>query len=85
MNLNESSSEDAALEWAGELGHAAGHGPQLAPGEPVAERDSFGDVVLEGCLRVAIRRLDPAIPEEALAVVRKFRTTLNPSRTEMNP
>lgn len=28
-------------EW--ELGYAVGHGPQMAPGEPAAMRDSFGD------------------------------------------
>ena len=49
----------------GELGYAVGHGPHLAPGEPAAERDSFGEVVLVGRLREAIRRLKPAIPEEA--------------------
>jgi type I restriction enzyme R subunit len=65
MSLNESIVEDAALEWFGELGYAVGHGPQLAPGEPAAERDSFGEVVLVGRLREAIRRLNPAIPEEA--------------------
>ena len=65
MNLNESIVEDAALEWFGELGYAVGHGPHLAPGEPAAERDSFGEVVLVGRLREAIRRLNPAIPEEA--------------------
>ena len=31
--------EDAALEWFGELGYAVGHGPQMAPGEPAAERE----------------------------------------------
>ena len=67
MSLNESTVEDAALEWFGELGYAIGHGPQLAPGEPAAERDSFGEVVLVGRLREAIRRLNPAIPEEASA------------------
>jgi hypothetical protein len=41
MSLNESIVEDAALEWFGELGYTVGHGPQLAPGEPAAERDSF--------------------------------------------
>ena len=46
MSLNESIVEDAALEWFGELGYAVGHGPQLAPGEPAAERDSFGEAVL---------------------------------------
>jgi len=63
--LNESIVEEAALTWFGELGYAVGHGPQLAPGEPAAERDSFGEVVLVGRLREAIRRLNPAIPEEA--------------------
>ena len=48
MPLNESIVEDAALEWFGELGYAVGHGPHLAPGEPAAERDSFGEVVLVG-------------------------------------
>jgi len=56
MSLNESIVEDAALEWFGELGYAVGHGPHLAPGEPAAERDSFGDVVLVGRLRDAIAR-----------------------------
>jgi len=63
--LNESMVEDATLKWFGGLGYAFGHGPQLAPGEPAAERDSFGDVVLVGRLREAIGRLNPAIPPEA--------------------
>ena len=67
MSHNESTVEDAALEWFGELGYAIGHGPHLAPGEPAAERDSFGDVVLVGCLRAAIRRLNPAISEDPSA------------------
>ncbi len=62
MSLNESIVGDAALGWFGELGYAVGHGPQLAPGEPAAERDSFGEVVLVGRLHEAIRRLTPAIP-----------------------
>jgi hypothetical protein len=41
MSLNESIAEDAALMWFGELGYVVGHGPQLAPGEPAAERDSL--------------------------------------------
>jgi type I restriction enzyme R subunit len=73
MTLNESIVEDAALEWFGEMGYTIGHGPHLAPGEPATERDSFGDVVLVGRLREAIRRLNPAIPEEARATIRQFR------------
>jgi hypothetical protein len=69
MSLNESIIEDAALEWFGELGYAVGHGPQLAPGEAAAERDSFGEGVLVGRVREALRRLNPAIPEEISACV----------------
>ena len=81
MSLNESTVEEAALEWfllrqgyggqVGDppspwlrwtgLGYAVGHGPHLAPGDPAAERDSFGEVVLEGRLREAIRRLNPVL------------------------
>ena len=60
--LNESHVEEAALEWFGELGYAVSHGPHMAPGEPAAERSSFGDVVLVARLRDAIQRLNPAIP-----------------------
>ena len=77
MSLNESIVEDAALEWFGELGYAVGHGPHLGPGEPASERGSFGDVVLVGRLRAAIRRLNPAIPSRTLATLRD---TLLPKR-----
>jgi type I restriction enzyme, R subunit len=65
LQFNESTVEDAALSWFGELGYSIGHGPHLAPGEPAAERESFGDVVLVRRLREAIGRLNPTIPEEA--------------------
>ncbi len=72
MSLNESIVEDAALEWFSELGYAVGHGSHLAPGEPAAERGSFGEVVLVGRCREAIRRLNPAIPEEARAAIKRY-------------
>jgi len=71
MTLTEANIEDAALEWFKELGYSIGHGPQLAPGEHAGgtltpgERESYADVVLVGRLRSAIRRLNPAIPEDA--------------------
>ncbi len=71
--MSESLVEEAALAWFSELGYALGHGPQMAPGEPAAERNSFGEVVLVGRLREAIRRLNPAIPEEARATIRRYR------------
>jgi hypothetical protein len=85
LSLTESIVEDAALEWFGELGYAIGHGPQLAAGEPAAERDSFGEVVLAGRLREAIRRLNPAIPEEAREeALRKVLRVGTPSLTQTN-
>ncbi len=85
MNLNESIVEDAALEWFGELGYEVGHGPHIAPGEPAAERDSFGEVVLVGRLREALRRLNPAIPEEAREeALRKVLRVGVPSLTQTN-
>ena len=85
MPIQESIVEDAALEWFGELGYAIGHGPQLAPGEPAAERESFGEVVLVGRLREAIRRLNPAIPEEAREeALRKVLRVGTPSLTQTN-
>ena len=79
MSLNESHLEEAALEWLAELGYALGHGPDMAPGEPAAERESFSDVVLTGRLREAIHRFNPAIPaearEEALRKVLRHETT----------
>ena len=51
MSLNESTVENATLAWFGELSYTVGHGPHFAPGEPAAERDSFGAVVLVGRLR----------------------------------
>lgn len=69
--LTESMVEAAALEWSGELGYAVRHGASfaeprrlkslLAPGEPAAERELCGEVVLVGRSREAIRRLNPAI------------------------
>lgn len=65
MSLNESIVEDAAISWFAQIGYTVGHGPNIAPAEPGAERTSFADVILKGRLRDAIHRLNPQIPEEA--------------------
>ena len=65
MSINESIVEDAALKWFGEMGYTVGHGPQISPGEPAAERETFQDVVLAGRLRDAIARINPKVPAEA--------------------
>ena len=57
--------EEAVLAWADELGYALLNGPEIAPGEPTAERGAFDEVVLVGRLRDAIGRVNPNIPDEA--------------------
>jgi len=36
MNLNESTVENTAVTWFGELGYAIGHGPQIDRGQPAS-------------------------------------------------
>ena len=66
--FTESIVEDAALAWLEALGYAVLHGPEIADGEPGAERSdpNYRDVVLDGRLRQAPFRLNPDLPYEAL-------------------
>jgi len=64
--FTESVVEDAALEWFEGLGYAIQHGPAIAPGELAAERDDYGQVILEDRLRQALARLNPELPSGAL-------------------
>jgi len=66
MSLNESTVEDAALNWFGELGYSLLHGQVIAPGEAESERASFGEAFLPDRLRAALRKLNPKLPAEAL-------------------
>ncbi|MCB1942305.1 MAG: type I restriction endonuclease subunit R, partial [Candidatus Accumulibacter sp.] len=90
MVFNESIVEAAALEWFGELGYAVEHGPQLSPpacrdDHGADRRASFAEVVLVGRLRAAIRRLNPAIPEEAREeALRKLLRVGTPSLAQTN-
>ena len=64
--FNESTVEQAAMEWLSDLGWKTAYGPDIAPGTPAAERDNYAKVVLEGRLRDALERLNPALDDEAL-------------------
>jgi len=66
MKFTESVVEEAALAWLESLGYTILHGPEIAPGEPFAERDDYGQVVLERRLRQALARLNPQAPPDAL-------------------
>jgi type I restriction enzyme R subunit len=85
--FTESVVEEAALAWLGVLGYVVLHGPDIAVSEPAAERADPGyrDVVLEGRLRQALARLNPAIPPEALDdAYRKLTRTDAPTLLDRN-
>ena len=64
--LTEADVEQAALAWLSTLGWQVAHGPDIAPDTPSAERDDYGQVVLESRLRDALSRLNPSLPPAAL-------------------
>jgi type I restriction enzyme R subunit len=64
--FTESVVEEAALAWLESAGWTVRKGAEIAPGEPAAERDDYGQVVLAQRLRDALVRLNPSLPSEAL-------------------
>ena len=84
-NFTESVVEEAALEWFGALGYRVMFGPTIAPGEPAAERASYEQILLEGRLRDALRRLNPAAPPEAIdEAFRKLTRISSPQLVDAN-
>ena len=83
--FTESTVEEATLQWLEELGYAVLHGPDIAPEEPGAERQSFADVLLVGRLRDALERINPKVPTEALdEAFRRITRTETPNLVENN-
>jgi type I restriction enzyme R subunit len=83
----ESVVEEATLGWLHALGYTVLHGPDIAAGQPAAERTDPGyrDVVLERRLRDALARLNPQLPAEALEdAFRKLTRVDAPSLLERN-
>ena len=64
--LSEADVEHAALGWLAALDWRVAHGPDIAPGSPGAERDDYGEVVLERRLRDVLAVLNPSLPSSAL-------------------
>jgi len=65
-HLTESEIESAAFSWLSDLGYQTLFGPDIAPDMPAAEREHYGQVVLERRLRDALAQLNPQVPAEAL-------------------
>lgn len=72
MSPNKSIVEDTALEWFGDLDGCLGHGPQLAPGEQAGGALTPAISHGEREKDEAIRRLNPATAEEAVATHKEF-------------
>ena len=64
--ITEAELEQASLDWLAALGWSVAHGRDIAPDTPDAERNEYGQVVLERRLRDALARLNPAMPISAL-------------------
>ncbi len=85
LPFTESTVETASLEWFKDLGYAILNGPDIAPGEILAERNNYGEVALVKRLRDALGRINPNIPEDALEdTVRKVLRSEHPSLIENN-
>ena len=79
--VTESVVEQAALAWLESIGWQVVNGAEIAPGEPDAERENYGQVILERRLRDALARLNPKLPSEALDDA--FRKLLRPEGAEL--
>ena len=66
ITITEADVEKVALEWLAALGWGVAHGPDIAPGTPDAERDDYGQVVLDYKLRDSLASLNPSLPVSAL-------------------
>jgi type I restriction enzyme R subunit len=80
MSLTESEVESAALTWLSSLGYTSIFGPDIAPEEPAAERESFQEIILSRRLHDALSRLNLSIPADALEeALRKVTRQESPS------
>jgi len=83
--IAESHVEEHALAWLRELGFTTLFGPDIAPGEPGAEREHWHDVILKPRLAAAIARFNPDIPADAQeAALKKILHPDSPSLVNNN-
>lgn len=81
--FTESLVEEAAIGWLASIGWSVCGGAEIAPGEPAAEREDYGQVVLAGRLREALVRLNLTLPPDALEEA--FRRLTRPEELDLLP
>ncbi|MBK4729622.1 type I restriction endonuclease subunit R [Oxynema sp. CENA135] len=64
--FTESDVEEAALYYFEELGYSILYGPDIAPGEPNAERETVREVILTQRLRGGVAQINPQLPDDAV-------------------
>ena len=73
--IAESGVEEVCLDYFADLQWDVLYGPDIAPDEPLAERATYRDVLLEDRLRNAIGRLNPSLTsfviDEVVATIRR--------------
>ena len=63
--MTEDQLEQETLAWLQDLGYAVRSGFDIAPDGPNPQRANYREVLLLGCLREAIARLNPGMPAAA--------------------
>jgi type I restriction enzyme R subunit len=83
--LDESQAEIVAVGYFRDLGYDYAFGPDIAPDGERPERADYGQVVLLGRLRAALRRINPDVPGEAIEdAIRKVTRPESPSLVANN-
>ena len=66
-DLNENTlTEQPVIDWLKEFGYDYEFGPDLAPGSPLMERNSFREVILVSRLKRSLRRLNSDLSDSAI-------------------
>ena len=79
--FTENDLEQTVLSWLNGLGCTVLSGPSIAPGELLAERAEFGEVVLNARLADALARLNPSL--DASVIDEAIRKLLHPSHVSL--
>jgi type I restriction enzyme R subunit len=78
--LDEAQVEIVTVDYFRELGYEYAFGPDIAPDGDRPERADYGQVVLVGRLRSALRRINPDVPDDAIEeAIRKVTLPESPS------
>ena len=82
--FNESMLEESVLELLQSMGYQYAFGPDISPGGDKQERKDYKEVILQGRVKEALRRINKHLPEEALEEAFRQIITFNSPMLEEN-